>query len=73
MSNGNGLERRKIKMLGLAAALAVAIVAGASTEAHAFQDEGTIILCSIEPLSGIGTSFGAPNYIGKLRYFAMNA
>ena len=66
MSNGNGLERRKIKMLGLAAALAVAIVAGASNEAHAFQDEGTIILCSIEPLSGIGTSFGAPNYIGKL-------
>ncbi len=34
--------------------------------AFAFQDDGTILIGSIEPLTGIGTSFGAPNVTGKL-------
>lgn len=42
----------------------VAALAMASSAAS-FQDEGTIVICSIEPLSGIGTALGAPNYYGK--------
>lgn len=33
--------------------------------ALAFQDDGTVLICSIEPLTGVGTALGAPNYYGK--------
>jgi len=55
-----------IKAFALATAAAVSFTAATTTDGRAFQDEGTIILCSIEPLSGIGTSFGQPNYLGKV-------
>ena len=48
------------------APLAVAICAMTATSANAFQTDGTLIICSIEPLTGIGTAFGAPNYNGKI-------
>lgn len=48
------------------APLAVAICAMTATSANAFQTDGTLIICSIEPLTGIGTAFGAPNYNGKM-------
>lgn len=66
MSKRQKSEHHAIKALGLAGILAASLTAGSSNVAHAFQDEGTIILCSIEPLSGIGTSFGQPNYLGKV-------
>jgi len=44
-------------------AFALALLAAAP--AFAFQDDGTLVLCSIEPLSGVGTALGAPNHIGK--------
>jgi branched-chain amino acid transport system substrate-binding protein len=43
-----------------------ALLALISGPAQSFQDDGTITICSIEPLSGVGTSLGAPNYIGKV-------
>ena len=48
------------------APLALAICAMTATSANAFQADGTLIICSIEPLTGIGTAFGAPNYNGKI-------
>ncbi len=48
------------------APLALAICAMTATSANAFQADGTLIICSIEPLTGIGTAFGAPNYNGKM-------
>ena len=66
MSKRQKSELQIIKAFGLAGALAVSFTAGSTTSAQAFQDDGTIILCSIEPLSGIGTSFGQPNYLGKV-------
>ena len=58
----------RVKILArLAAPLALAACTlAAPLAAHAFQADGTIIICSIEPLTGIGTAFGAPNYQGKL-------
>ena len=50
----------------VAATLALVTCALAAPTAHAFQADGTIIICSIEPLTGIGTAFGAPNYNGKM-------
>jgi branched-chain amino acid transport system substrate-binding protein len=56
-------------MMNWVAKLRVAAVAAttmaACGAASAFQEDGTITLCSIEPLSGVGTALGAPNYIGK--------
>jgi ABC-type branched-subunit amino acid transport system substrate-binding protein len=49
----------------LACTLVGTLVAATTPVAHAFQSEGMIIICSIEPLSGVGTALGAPNYIGK--------
>lgn len=46
-------------------ALAAASIFG-TTAAHAFQADGTLTICSIEPLTGIGTAFGAPNFHGKM-------
>jgi branched-chain amino acid transport system substrate-binding protein len=43
-------------------ATAALTLCGAAT---AFQEDGTVIICSIEPLTGVGTALGAPNYIGK--------
>lgn len=43
----------------------LAAAATISTSAMAFQEDGTITICSIEPLTGVGTALGAPNYIGK--------
>jgi branched-chain amino acid transport system substrate-binding protein len=52
--------------VNLIACMLVGTLAVAMTPmAHAFQNEATIIICSIEPLSGVGTALGAPNYIGK--------
>jgi branched-chain amino acid transport system substrate-binding protein len=51
--------RRSLPII-LAAVLTVA--AGPS---FAFQDDGVILIGSVEPLTGIGTAFGAPNVIGK--------
>ena len=56
-------NRHFAKFFGSCAVAAVA--ATLCAPASAFQDDGTIILCSIEPLSGVGTALGAPNYIGK--------
>jgi branched-chain amino acid transport system substrate-binding protein len=50
-------------LLSLAAATALSAVAVSSVTA--FQKDETVVICSIEPLSGVGTSLGAPNYIGK--------
>lgn len=49
------------KRIGLLAAA----LATFSTATMAFQDDGSITICSIEPLTGVGTALGAPNYIGK--------
>lgn len=46
-------------------ALVAASIALLCSPAVAFQDDGTILIGSIEPLSGVGTSLGAPNAIGK--------
>jgi branched-chain amino acid transport system substrate-binding protein len=43
----------------------VTAAAAYATAASAFQGQGTILICSIEPLSGVGTALGAPNYYGK--------
>lgn len=48
------------------APLALAIWGLATPAAHAFQDDNTLVICSIEPLTGIGTVFGAPNFQGKM-------
>lgn len=58
MTKGKGILRA-------AAPLALAMGMALAPAAHAFQDDGTLIICSIEPLTGIGTAFGAPNFIGK--------
>lgn len=55
---------QRLKRCTLAVALALG-AGGLAAPAGAFQDDGTIIICSIEPLSGVGTSLGAPNYYGK--------
>ena len=54
------------RTLALATMAAAFLPVVSVTDARAFQDDGTIIICSIEPLSGIGTSFGQPNYLGKV-------
>jgi branched-chain amino acid transport system substrate-binding protein len=54
------LERAAKSALWALAAV-TAFIPGAS----AFQDDGTILICSIEPLSGVGTALGAPNVYGK--------
>lgn len=46
-------------------AFAAASLFGAAA-AQAFQADGTLTICSIEPLTGIGTAFGAPNFHGKM-------
>jgi len=51
---------KKLKFLSLGVVL-VAIC----NSVMAFQADGTITICSIEPLTGVGTALGAPNYIGK--------
>lgn len=66
MSKRQESGRYEIKGMGLVSTLAIFLIAGNATVAHAFQDEGTINICSIEPLTGIGTSYGQPNYIGKV-------
>ena len=60
MKRSNFRTTKFVRVLSAAAA-ALSICGTAS----AFQDDGTIVLCSIEPLSGVGTALGAPNYIGK--------
>ena len=66
MSSTQNAQLQTVKAFALATVAAASLTGALSTNARAFQDEGTIILCSIEPLSGIGTSFGQPNYLGKL-------
>lgn len=56
----NRIAPRTLAPMALAAA---ALLAPAG---HAFQSDGTITICSIEPLTGIGTAFGAPNFHGKM-------
>jgi len=51
---------KKLKFLSLGVVL-VAIC----NSVMAFQADGTITICSIEPLTGVGTALGAPNYLGK--------
>lgn len=46
-------------------AFAGAGLAVTALPAAAFQDDGTLLIGSIEPLTGIGTALGAPNTIGK--------
>ena len=59
------MERNGSTVNLLACTLAGTLMAAMTPVAHAFQGEGTVIICSIEPLSGVGTAIGAPNYIGK--------
>ena len=66
MSSTQNAQLQTVKAFALATVAAASLTGALSTNARAFQDEGTIILCSIEPLSGIGTSFGQLNYLGKL-------
>ena len=66
MYKGRKSKLQTIKAFAMATAAAVSFTAATTSDGRAFQDEGTIILCSIEPLSGIGTSFGQPNYLGKV-------
>ena len=66
MSRIQKSKLRTVKAVALATVAAASLIAALNTDARAFQDDGTIILCSIEPLSGIGTSFGQPNYLGKV-------
>lgn len=44
---------------------AVAAALLGSGAAAAFQEDGYLVIGSVEPLSGIGTALGAPNYNGK--------
>lgn len=52
----------KSKLLILAGLCLVAVAA----VAYAFQEEGTVLIGSSEPLTGVGAVLGAPTYIGKL-------
>ncbi|MBB4261354.1 ABC transporter substrate-binding protein [Bradyrhizobium sp. CIR3A] len=58
------MATQSLKELGTAALAASALFVTFGS-ASAFQDDGTIVICSIEPLSGVGTALGAPNYYGK--------
>lgn len=47
------------------AVLVAACMTLLSPPVNAFQQDGTLLIGSVEPLTGVGTALGAPNVIGK--------